>query len=739
MQKKTRETEIPNERTLASMVQRQIWLAMGWMGGELSSTRAMATNYYLGTTFGDEISNASQSYGLSPDGRSRVNSLDVMDSIEWAMPSLMRIFMGSETPMRFDPVTEEDEEQAMQATDYVLYQMFKKNPGYTIFNSWMKDALLNKIGVVKCWWEDSVDYKQESYENLTDEEYLALYNNPDLELKKHEEVEVLYEGMDIIRDKKLLKKYRAQSPEHASEIKKLHDVVFMHKYNNSGIRIEVIPPEYFGITRNQRRPDFQDCEFCYMRVDMPRYKLIEMGFEKDLVLELNYSDWLDNPEQIARYNLIDERRAGIYESTDPMTQIVPLYECYVRFDSDDDGIAELHKVWWAANVVLVDEIVDEIPFHVLTPLIVPHKFFGLSMYELVADIQRIKSILLRQTIDNISLQNDRTTIIDRNKVPVEDLLISRPGKVVRVDGAPQEAVMYAPQSGIGDAPFTLLEYMDKVKEGRIGVGQTTQGLNMDLLNNNKGDASVMQMISASEQRLECIARTFAETGVKSLFLAIYRLLLKHQDKGTVVKLRNKWVEVDPTSWSDRADISINVGLGSGDRAKQAMALMQNLQLQSQVAQQGGMNVLVTPKNIYRNMVDLLEMQGVRFPDLYWQDPESPQAQQAQQQSAQNAKNNDPQAQALQAQMSIEQARLKHANDKLQTEKQLKLMQLKAEHLKQQHQQELELLKFSLEAHDNAQTHKDRELDMALKYKDNHLKHFQMLQGGQVDGQKNNQK
>ena len=70
------------------------------------------------------------------------------------------------------------------------------------------------------------------------------------------------------------------------------------------------------------------------------------------------------------------------------------------------------------------------PFVSLTPIPMPHRFFGLSVADLVMDLQLIKSSILRQILDNLYLSNNGRHIIS-DQVNLDDMMTSRPGGIVR--------------------------------------------------------------------------------------------------------------------------------------------------------------------------------------------------------------------------------------------------------------------------------------------------------------------
>src|SRR5262249_6204609 len=136
---------------------------------KLSQERADALDYYLGDMEKDVP---------TIEGRSRAVSTDVADTIEGLMPSLMEIFAASEEVVRFEPVGPEDVAAAEQETQYVNHVFMQQNPGFLILYSFIKDALLSKVGIVKVWWEEEEREERETYYDQPDDAFALLVANP---------------------------------------------------------------------------------------------------------------------------------------------------------------------------------------------------------------------------------------------------------------------------------------------------------------------------------------------------------------------------------------------------------------------------------------------------------------------------------------------------------------------------------------------------------------------------------
>ena len=252
-----------------------------------------------------------------------------------------------------------------------------------------------------------------------------------------------------------------------------------------------------------------------------------------------------------------------------------MHESFLQTDYDGDGIVELRKVCTVGDYVLANDEIDSVPFVSITPIKIPHKFFGVSVADLVMDLQLYKSVLMRNLLDNMYNQNFGRYAVLEGQANLDDLLTQRPGGVVRVKSP--NAVMPLATPPLEPYSFQMLEYLDGVRESRAGVSRMSQGMNENALTSHTTATAVNAVMGAAQSRVELIARNFAETGVKDLMLTIYTLLMKNQDHQRVVMLRNQWVPVRPDSWNDKMDCTVSVALGSGNKDQQMMHLSRMLQ------------------------------------------------------------------------------------------------------------------------------------------------------------------
>ena len=624
---------------LKAILDNEIDNAIGYLETETVEERRKALQYYLRDPYGNEI-----------EGRSQIVTGEVAEAIDGALPQLIRVFTSADDVVRFEPVSPGDEPFARQATDYCNWVFYRDNEGFLILHNWFKDALLQKTGIVKAWWNDETKVTKEKYKNLTDDELVMLLGDDQFEVLGHEIVETQDE-MGVMRS---------------------HNVKVQRKEGKGSVVIENVPPEEFLISKNART--IADSPFCAHRRMVTRSELIAMGFKKSLVETIPSGDRLVfSPERLARFD--QSEQPDNEDSLDPMMEEVEVFECYVKTDYDEDGIAEMRRVLYAGQEILENEECDYVPFHSICPIPVPHKFYGQSLADRTMDLQLIKSTLTRQMLDNLYLTNNARVTAVEGQVNLDDLLTSTPGGVVRVKN-PQAVNQLSVQSVAGQT-FPMMEYLDNIQAKRTGVSDAQQGLNPDVLNNVTA-AAVSAMMTAAAGKLELVARIFAETGLKSLMKGILHLVSKYQDKPRVLRLKGQYIQFDPRAWSNQYDVTINVGLGTGNRQEQLAMLQMIMQKQETILQgYGPANPLVSVGQYRETLARMIEAAGFKDTDTFFKpippevDAQLSQPQQQQQQ---------PDPAVLLAQVEQQKAQLKAQSDaaRLQADIQVETAKLQAE-------------------------------------------------------------
>jgi hypothetical protein len=580
------EAKVPTpltEQEFQGRVRMAIASAERFVDDHVTPARVEAAKYYRGAFFGDE-----------EEGRSQVVLSEVRDTIQAMMPSLMRIFTSGQKIVEYMPRTPEDVQVAEQASDAVNFIFNEMNPGFQILHSAFKDALLKRAGIVT-WWAESDDRVVERhYSGMTEDEVLLFrQNNPTAEFT------YIYPETPA-------------NPLEPTTYKFCVKVVDRQvKY-----RIRTLPPECFIIDKRARDTD-RMFDIIGFRDLVPISELVEMGFEEEDILEHGAPGdddlWVAEMEE-------QERNPGYltpYDDEEPTLRRVKYMKVYMRVDKDGDGIAELRCIHAIGDTcyILKDEVVDHAPFALFCPDPEPHTVFGHSIADVTMDLQRIKSHVLRATLDSLAQSIFPRTVIVEGQVNIDDVLNKEVGAIVRA--RQPGAVQDLSTPFVGQAAMPILDYLDQIKAQRTGITPTSQGLDADVLQSTTR-AAVTAQISASQDRIELIARTFAETGMRQLFSGLLRLISRHQDKPLLVRLRGQWVPMDVSQWDANMDCVVSVALGRGDDAQQMGFLTQVAQKQEQILQTMGMsNPLVKPSQYANTLSQIVRKAGFKNPESFF--------------------------------------------------------------------------------------------------------------------------
>lgn len=525
---------------------------------ELRADREKALDFYYGRPMGTEI-----------EGRAQVVSKDMMDTVEWIMPSLMRIFSTSDS-VQLDPVGPEDEERAKQETAYVNHILWKKNDGFLIIHNVLKDGLMQKNGYAKYWWEKQEKVKFHEYEGLNDEQLIMTLEA----LAQKGEVEIV--GQEQSKEGTYSIKARVKS-----------------KYGC--LKIDCTPPDEI-IVDSECRGGVKLAKGAGHMRKLTRSDLMEMGYSRAEVAKLtSYTTSENTGERLAR-DTVNESTDFLNErdEADWASEELTLLEWFCTMDVDDDGIAEMRRFLLPGEGILENAECEEIQIESWTPYIIPHRHSGLSVYDIMEDLQRINTALNRGMLDNVYFTMNDRKAYNKNVVDVATLQINRPGGHVAVDGPPQGQIVPMPVNPMAGQILPVIDYFGTIMEKRTGVGRITSGVDADVLAQSTKGAYV-DAKSAANQRIEMVARIFAETFMKGLVKSIHKMLMKHQDWPTQFKLKKDWVTVNPTEWEERTDTTVTIGLGNANREE----IRNNLIFMGTAQERAGaVPGLVQPKNVY---------------------------------------------------------------------------------------------------------------------------------------------
>ena len=549
--------------------------------GEVNNQVQKAVSYYLGHPYGNEVT-----------GKSSVTTREVAEAVDGALPQLLKIFTQSVDVVEFTPQNDGDATVAENVTQYVNHIFNKDNSGAILMHNWFWDALVNKVGIVKAYWNVEADANEEEYFDLSQDELAMLMQEDSIEIVEQEEIagEPLPVGIDPMTGEPLL---QAPPSTYNVRLKKTVDA--------SRVKIENVSTAEFMIDRHS--DTIEDARFVAQRKMLTRAELVAMGYDKNVVAELTTDDNVGLGEDGFEFNPIND-----VNNTDPSQDLIAYYECYINI-GEEDGMAKKHRICYASKQILSDEEIDYVPFYSICPFPVPHTFYGQSMADRTMELQFIKSTITRQMLDNLYLTNNSRVGAVEGQVNLDDLLNSTAGGIIRMKNPNAIVPMQVPSSA--SQSFPMLEYLDGVQAKRTGVSDMNQGLDANVLQNVSATA-VATMTAQSQGKLELIARIFADTGVKNLMRGILHLVCKYQNEPRAMAINGKPMNIDPREWDNMYNVNINVGLGNGTGNEKIAMLQMILGKQEQMLTQYGLaNPLVDLKQYRQTLAKFINASGYR--------------------------------------------------------------------------------------------------------------------------------
>ena len=611
-----------DEQQIEDIAKDAVQQAVNFVESEIAEARMKSQRYFEGEVdIGEE------------DGRSKIVSTKVRDTIRAIKPSLMRVFLSSENPVEYVPTSQEDVKMAEQATKYAHWRFTELN-GYRLLNDAIHDALVKKTGVLKIWWEDNTEAEIHSYSNVTDEEMLLIVNDENVEVIEHSTEAVI--DMDEMG-------VEMERPEHSLKIS--------YKKEKGELKIEALPPEEFVVDRNAK--SVEDAYVVAHRTEMRVSDLVEMGYDFDEISELSgltSDDSFRDEEDFERRGYDQDEEDN---NEDLSMKKVQVTEAYMKIDKEGTGVATMYRILLAGgeNKLLECEAWGEVPFAVFEVDPEPHTFFGRSVADLIMNDQDSSTAMLRGLMDNVALTNSPRQGYVQGQVNVDDLLNNEIGGLVRLK-SPQALVDIATPFVAGQV-LDAIQYMDMTVESKTGVSKASQGLDPDALQNTSATAARLQAQQGAGQ-IEVMARNLAEGGMKRLFKLMLNLMVENSCEETMMRLHGEFIPIDPREWNASMDVTVNVGLGTGREDQRQVALQQALQMQMQIwSTYGSSNGLVTMTGIRNTLGDMLSLNGVRNVDRYF-NPMTPEQEQLLIQQQQEMAQQNPQLSDGEALVQAEQ-------------------------------------------------------------------------------------
>lgn len=566
-------------------------------------------------TFFDGDAKEMQAYIPADEGRSKVVSRDVRAAVKKVLPSICRTILGNDEIVEYQPVGEGDEDKANQASDYINHVVLPECKGRQAIEDAINDALRLRNGILKWWQCETVDVKVSLHTGLDEMSFAQLVAAEDVDVLAHTQ---RTETIDT-----------PQGPESVGA----HDVKIRRRITTGRPRLAAIAPENWLI-----HPDaisLEDSPVLGENCRLRRSELVKMGYDRDRIWAIAAAS-AGPGEQEAEADT--RRRDSERDRAAPQRALeeIDYYDLLVRIDQDGDGIAELRRMVFAGGIkpecLLENTEWDEINYADIVSERRPHQWEGNSVPDDVMEIQTVKTVLLRQTLDNLYWQNNLQPIGQRGAIENPEAVMNpsfglpiwtNQGVDVRA------AVGYSAVPMVADKSFAMLAYLDAELTDRTGISDAASGLAPDALQNMTARATAL-VEQAGIGQTEMMVRTIANS-LAPVFGGLLKLIIQHQDRPRTVRLRDRWVTFDPRTWNADMDVVVNVGLGAGTRERDMMAMQQVIGLQERIlASMGpavGMNY-VTPQNLYNAMARLIEASGLRSVNLYLSQPDPQAIQQA---------------------------------------------------------------------------------------------------------------
>jgi len=595
--------------------------------------------YYLGNPNGTEVT-----------GRSQVVSTDVADAIEWIMPQVMKSFTQNNEIVIFDPVHEGDERQAELESEYVYEVLMKQNDGFIILHQFVKDALMQQNGIIKTYYADTSEMKTYNYTGITEQQLQQLLATPKTELVEQSEyideqqtaqkqqqinqqlqqVQQQLQNPQAQQNPQQMQQMQQQTMQLQQELQKpvmLYNVKVSIERIKGRIYVDSIAPEEFRVNSRHDSINLDKARFTAHIIKKSTSEVIEeYGLTKEETKEL--PEGIDDYSSEYRFSLQDESVFwGDAESDDESEREIEVAECYMRIDIDEDGISKLMKITVVGGdtptEILSAEEISCMPWVSTTAFLMSHKFKGLSITDRLKQIQDQKTTIWRNMLDNMYLQNNQRNIVVEGQVNMDDLLVSRPGGIIRAKRIDAITPLITPP--LGPDAYNMMEYLDKVRAGRTGVDPDGSATPQNI-GDRVGSQGVERMMNAKEELVGLIIRVIAETGIKPLCTKIRDLSIKHIDSVIDFRFRGVWQQINPGKWLDRTNTTVRVGTGTGNHAQQLLAIEKIFEYQDRVSD-SPVQYLVDQKQMYTALDDFCKFSGLNGASRYFIDPTSPEGQQ----------------------------------------------------------------------------------------------------------------
>lgn len=728
-----RNLEEMSESQVVGFLGRKIWQAMNDEDGDISDTREENFNYYIG-----------QEYGNERDGYSKFVTRETLETVEWVLPSVLRVFLSGDRLVHFEPEGPDDEKAAEQETDISNYFAMRANNkgtgGFLPLHHWMKDCLMYPNGYLKCYMEERTETDVGIVTGLTEVGVQMLADDDDVEiLEQRSRMERVPapvgpqaptampgagpnqmappQGVGGQPDPNSPPPAAPPMPPNVAGIQpeteiELFDLKIRTTKQVMEMRLDPVPPEECLVDNDTTTLDLDEADFVCHRVRKTYTQLVNEGYDPDELDQVGLGeDYQWNDERVNRLFYEDED-PDAEDEDDPSMRTFWVHECYAWFDFDGDGLGEFRRVVLIGDRVFENEETNYQPMIAMSAILMQHKHTGMSYIDIMKDLQILQSVLTRQLLDNIYKINVRRKVFSEDALTEDgatmEAILNTQAEFIPVRGPAQNAFVPEPTQSIVGELLPVIQHFTASTTARTGVSPDAQ-VDGNALQEVRQEVFSNAMDRAS-QRIEMLVRIFAETGYRKLMLKVHQLLRSHWDVKRTIKLRGEWLDVDPQGWRQRTDMGINVGLGFHTKQQQLGMIVQLLSMMKEAVGLG----LSDPKRIYNAFEKLINASGIGDVRQFFIDPESPEYQSPQPPPDPNMILAQAQAQALGAKSQVEAGELQL---KMQTEGQAKMADVQIKYAELQGKnadREIKLRELALKEQEMIADGKLKEGELAAK-------------------------
>ena len=598
-----------SESQVVSFLGRKIYQSMNDEDGDLSDVRQENFNLYVGKA------------GTVPsrEGYSQFDTREVLEAIEWVLPSVLRVFTSGDRVVVFDAVGPEDEAQAEQETDITNHEIMKGNrgKGFLAMHDWFKDALMYPNGYIKAYMEECEHTDVGMVTGLDEIGLAMLMADDDVEILEQEtrQETIMVTPPDDPNMPNPMPQPAQPVPIEVFDLKVRTTKQLME------LRLMPVPPEECLVDNDLVSLDLDEADFVCHRVRKSYTQLVMEGYDQEELDSIGASeDYQWNDERTNRLFYEDED-PDAEDEDDPSMRSFWVHECYAWFDNDGDGIGEFRRVVLIGDRVFENEETNYQPMIAMSSILMAHKHTGMSYADITKDLQLLMTTLTRQLLDNTYKVNIGKKLISEDALTEDGMtmeaMLDTQAEYIPVRGVAQNAMFAEPQTSILGEILPIIQHLDERKRLRTGVSPELS-VDPDILRESTATA-FSQALNDASQRTEMLVRVFAETGMKQLMIKVHQLLRQHQDVEKAIKIRGEWIPVDPMGWRDRTDLTVSVGLGFNNKSTQIQLLMQLLEIQERAAGQG----LVDAPKAFNALRKLVEEAGLGDAHQYFVDPNTP--------------------------------------------------------------------------------------------------------------------